>query len=92
MEEKVLTRHPQGKQGVNISRAKYAVVRSAVLGCLRGGRELTHPELNRCVIAELDGKFDGSVSWYMECLKLDLEARRVIERTETNPQRYRLVG
>jgi len=28
----------------------------------------------------LKGKFDGSIPWYMESTKLDLEARNVIER------------
>ena len=39
----------------------------------------------------LKGKFDGSIPWYMESTKLDLEARRVIERaTGGNHDVYRL--
>ena len=34
--------------------------------------------------------FEGNVNWYGETVKLDLEARRVIARTATKPQKYRL--
>jgi hypothetical protein len=37
----------------------------------------------------LDGKFSGNISWYAETVKLDLEARRIIERTSSKPQKYR---
>ena len=40
-EEKVLTKHPQGKKGVNISKAKYETMRNAlVAGVPEGKREL----------------------------------------------------
>ena len=84
MEEKILTQHPEGKRGVNISKQKYDLVRVTILDCL-GGNELTHPELDRCVNEKLAGKFDRSISWYMECVKLDLEARKVIERIAGKP-------
>jgi hypothetical protein len=34
--------------------------------------------------------FEGGVQWYGETVKLDLEARKIIERTHTKPVRYRL--
>ena len=34
--------------------------------------------------------FDGGVQWYGETVKLDLEARGVIERTNDKPQKYKL--
>ena len=92
MEEKILTKHPTGKRGVNISKAKYDAMRATILECLHGAKEVTHPQLDTCVNKKLKDKFDRSVSWYMECVKLDLEARRVVERTGTKPQRYRLAN
>ena len=37
------------------------------------------------------GRFEGSINWYVEVVKLDLEANGVIERIEARPQRYQLV-
>ena len=34
--------------------------------------------------------FEGGVQWYGETVKLDLEARKVIERTGKKPEKYRL--
>ena len=93
MEPKIRTRHPGGKQGVNISKEKYDVIRAALIGCMEAGDELTHTELTRRVGEAVQGRFQGSISWYVEAVKLDLEARRVIERSAgSKPQRYRLVS
>ncbi len=79
MEEKILTLHPAGKKGVNISKAKYETMKKTILEVLGRGK-LTHAELNAAVEKKLKGKFDGSVPWYMEGTKLDLDARGTIER------------
>ncbi|MBK6634890.1 MAG: hypothetical protein IPG38_11780 [Chitinophagaceae bacterium] len=34
--------------------------------------------------------FEGGVQWYGETVKLDLEARNLIERTKTKPEKYKL--
>jgi len=79
MEEKVLTLHPQGKKGVRIDKAKYETMRKTILDVL-GKAALTHDDLASAVEKKLKGKFEGSIPWYMEGTKLDLEARRIIER------------
>jgi len=79
MEEKILTLHPQRKRGVNISKAKYDTMKKALVEILRK-EPLTHHELTHAVERKLKGKFEGSISWYMESTKLDLEARGVLER------------
>jgi len=38
----------------------------------------------------LKGKFSGNVGWHVMVVKLDLEARKLIERTSSSPQKYRL--
>lgn len=86
---KILTKHPQGKSGRSVDRQKYETLKRAILSALRG-KELTHTELFRHLNKKLKGKFAGNVSWYGETVKLDLEARRIIERTSSKPQRYRL--
>jgi len=79
VEGKILTLHPQGKRGVNISRSKYESMKKTIVEIL-GKAELTHAELTTAVEKKLKGKFDGSIPWYMEGTKLDLEARGVIQR------------
>jgi len=79
MDEKILTLHPQGKKGVHISKGKYETMKKTILDVLRK-EDLTHAELTAAVEKKLSGKFDGSIPWYMEGTKLDLEARGVIER------------
>ena len=87
--KKILTKHPRGKSGRNIDRDKYETVKKAIVSALRKN-ELTHAELFGCLNKDLKGKVSGNVSWYGETVKLDLEARKIIERTTSKPQRYRL--
>jgi hypothetical protein len=88
-EQKILTRHPLGKRGRNISRQKYEAMKQAILSALRG-KELTHTELFGRLRKTLKSRFSGNVSWYAETVKLDLEARKLIRRTASRPQKYRL--
>jgi len=88
-EEKILTKHPLGKSGKNINKQKYEALRKAILSALRD-KELTHTELFNKLNKGLKSKFSGNISWYGETVKLDLEARKIIERTPSKPQKYRL--
>ena len=88
-DEKILTKHPQGKSGKNIGRQKYEAVKEAILSALRD-KELTHTELFDQMNKSLKSKFSGNISWYGETVKLDLEARKIIERTSARPQKYRV--
>lgn len=89
--ERIQTLHPEeGKQGVNITREKYDIVRAAVLDALANG-PLTLAALLEDVTQRLPAGFDGKPGWYMMSLKLDLEARGVIERVpKASPQQVRL--
>jgi hypothetical protein len=88
-EEKILTKHPLGKSGKNIDKEKYETLKRAIMSALRS-KELTHTELFKQLNKDLDRNFLGNISWYGETVKLDLEARRLIERTSAKPQKYRL--
>jgi len=88
-EEKILTKHPLGKSGKNIDKQKYETLKKAILSALQK-KELTHAELFDRLNKSLKGKFSGNISWYAETVKLDLEARKRIERTSAKPQKYRL--
>jgi hypothetical protein len=87
--EKILTEHPLGKTGRNIDRNKYDTLKKAILSALRKN-DLPHTELFSCLNKNLKGKFSGNISWYGETVKLDLEAKKIIERTASKPQKYRL--
>lgn len=89
-EAKVLTKHPgRGRSGRSIRKTSYDSMKRAIVKVLRG-KELTHTELADRVTKELKGKFEGNIGWYAETVKLDLEARKVVERTTSKPQKYRL--
>lgn len=88
-EEKILTKHPLGKRGVNISKEKYETLKKAILAALQK-KELTHTELFDRLNKSLEGKFSGNISWYGETVKLDLEARKMVRRSSEKPPKYRL--
>lgn len=88
-EGKILTKHPLGKSGKNITKQSYDTLKRAIQSAL-DDRELTHTELFRRLNKDLKGKFTGNISWYGETVKLDLEARKIIQRTSSKPPKYRL--
>jgi hypothetical protein len=91
MGERIITLHPDGKHGVNIDRAKYDLIRQAILDSLAQRGEIPFGELSAAVAASLAGPFDGSVGWYTTTVKLDLEARGLVERVPgRSPQVLRL--
>jgi hypothetical protein len=87
--QKILTKHPLGKSGRNIDRQKYEMLRKAILSALRGNA-LTQSELFSRLNTDLKNRFSGNISWYGETVKLDLEAKEIIERTAPKPQKYRI--
>ena len=92
-EERIETLHPTGKQGTNIEKAKYDAVRAAIEEALREGGVMTFQGLADAVEEKLSGMFQGSIGWYYTTVKLDLEARGVVERVGSgSPQRLRLTG
>lgn len=92
MAERIMTRHPQGKAGVNIEREKYDQVREAILASIAARGTLPFGQLAEKVGQRLRPDFDGSVGWYTTTVKLDLEARGLIERIPNkSPQELRLV-
>ena len=91
MDEKFITKHPQGKSGVNISKAKYETIKTAIVDTLQENEPMSFSALTEQANQEIGGKFEGSISWYVTTVKLDLEARGVIERIpNSSPQQLRL--
>jgi hypothetical protein len=91
MRETIRTLHPEKKQGVNISKEKYEIIRKAIMSTLRKQKEMTFMSLSRAVEKEVHGSFNGSVTWYVTTVKLDLEARGEIKRVpNSRPQLVKL--
>lgn len=91
MEERVLTLHPQGKKGVNILKSKYDQMAETLLEIVQENGEITYQDLNDIAIDRLTGNFDGRIPWYVVTVKLDLEARGILERIpKTSPHQVRL--
>jgi hypothetical protein len=91
MKDMIRTLHPEKKQGVNISREKYEIIRKAILCVLQTEKEITFMNLSRAVEKEVNGNFEGSVTWYVTTVKLDLEARGQVKRVpNSRPQLVKL--
>ena len=90
-EEKFLTLHPQGKKGVNILKRRYDVIKDYILVQVKEAGEISFQDLSKKANKDLAKSFDGKVVWYVVSVKLDLEARGVIERIpKTSPHKIRL--
>jgi uncharacterized FlgJ-related protein len=91
MEQKFIqTLHPiVGKINKKILKEKYDFIKENMLQILHE-KELTHTELMEELYTKVNGNFNGGVQWYGETVKLDLEARLVIERTNAKPEKYKI--
>ena len=90
-DEKILTLHPQGKNGVNILKRRYDFIKEFIINTVKDYEEITYAELNSLAVEKLTDSFDGKVGWYIVTVKLDLEARGIIERIpKTSPHKLRI--
>ena len=91
MKEKILTLHPEGKKGANISKEKYSAIKEFIISTISKRKEISYSELNDLAKKKLTKNFEGSVPWYLIIVKLDLEARKIIERIpNTSPHKLKL--
>ena len=95
MDQKVRLKHPQGKKPISMSKEKYDLLKPVVLKYLRAKGKATFSEISSAVRKEFKTsgtKFQGSLPWHLEWVKLDLEARKVIKRVpDTSPQEYMII-
>jgi hypothetical protein len=80
---------PNGnQQGMKVDQARRDIIQAAILDALRRHEKLTFEDLARLVEQKLSGKFDGSIRWYVTTVKLDLEARHLIERVKDRRREF----
>lgn len=90
-EERIMTLHPQGKAGVNILKRRYDFIKDFIVQTIEAKEEISYEALNDLAEEQLTDTFDGKVGWYIVSVKLDLEARGIIERVpKTSPHRLRM--
>lgn len=90
-ETRILTLHPQGKKGVNILKSKYESIKDFIIQKIEEHGEISYSDLNDLAIETLSPTFNGKVTWYLVSVKLDLEARGIIERIpKTSPHKLRI--
>ncbi len=86
----IQTLHPiAGKTNKKIALEKYETIRDQLILILQIS-EPTHTELMENLYQRVKDYFVGGVQWYGETVKLDLEARGLVERIGNKPERYRL--
>jgi hypothetical protein len=92
MDQKIHLTHPAGKKGVSIDKGKYYVLKKAIINCLKTKGESTNSELLQSITEDFKKgkiKFEGSLAWYLEWVKLDLEAGKEIRRAgNKSPVKY----
>ena len=89
--ERILTQHPKGRKGVNILKARYNTIKDFIVKTIKLHGEISFGQLSDIAVKELSDNFDGKVLWYIVTVKLDLEARQIIERIpKTSPHILRL--
>ncbi len=89
-EEKIQTLHPlPGKINKRISLEKYTLIKDNILAILKEG-DLSHTELMERLYNNVKDVFEGGIQWHGEVVKLDLEARKIIERTRSKPEKYHI--
>lgn len=93
--EMVEALHPEGKSPTRVNKASYDAYRGAILDCLKphpDGRTLADLEIDLLdAVPEQFHSPSGGCMWWLMTVKLDLEARGLVERVPgAKPQRLRL--
>lgn len=90
-DKRIMTLHPQGKKGVNILQRRYDFIKDFIIETLTKQEQMSYQALNKLAVQKLKDTFDGKVGWYVVSVKLDLEARDIIERVpKTSPHEIRI--
>ena len=78
--EKIMTLNLNGKQGVNILKSRYDMMKDSIITILNDKGQVSLAELGTLVEKDLANTFDGKIGWYLMAVKLDLEARGILVR------------
>jgi len=94
MESKIQLLHPAGEKAIRMDQTKYDLLREALLNHLKIYGPSNHTEIQQSVTEDFnknETKFEGSIDWHLEWVKLDLEGRKEIRRIgNTSPVKYQI--
>jgi len=77
---KIITQHPDpSKKGVNIEQDKYDLAYGAILDILLREKVMQPMPLYDRVAQEISDHIEGSAKWYAVTVKLDMEARGILQ-------------
>lgn len=89
---KIQLLHPQGKKAVSIAKDTYELLKTEIVKFLTDNPDGSFTEISKAISQNFRNNnvtFEGSLNWYLEWVKLDLEARHYITRLpKTAPQKY----
>lgn len=92
MEQNIQLKHPKGKKAITMETSKYDTLKNALMNYLKKKGVATHSEICEAVIEDFKKnriKFEGSIPWHIEWVKLDLEAKNEIKRiANTSPLKF----
>jgi hypothetical protein len=94
VEKKIQLKHPDGKKAPSIATDTYDAICKSLIGCLTRKKKATYAAMVREVGADFKiskTKFRGSLQWYVEWVRLDLEAKGTLKKIpKTSPQQFTL--
>lgn len=92
MDTKIQLIHPAGKKAVSMDKGKYEILKKILLNHLKLKGASSHKEILKAITEDFKKnktKFEGSVEWHMEWVKLDLESKKEIKRhTDKSPIKF----
>jgi hypothetical protein len=91
---RILAQHPHGKKGTSIDSHKYHLMKTAIMQSLKKKSDLNQAQLLESVNQHLKDKFRGSISSYMENVKLDLISNKQVAKVQphaSSPALYHLL-
>lgn len=86
--------HPEGKSTPRINADKYDLLKKEIQLFLFKQTMATFGQLNEAIKASLLAQkipFEGSITWHLEWVKLDMEAKKqIIRNRNKSPHQYQL--
>lgn len=91
MDTKFQLKHPAGKKAVRMDKSKYDLLKTSLLNFMKSNSEYSHAEMLKAITDDFKKnkiKFEGSIGWNLEWVKLDMEARKEIKRVSDAPVKF----